>query len=473
MRILMTALLLLAGIHVFGQGCIDNTHSLRFNGVNDFVNLNDLDMSGSYSGELWFKVTAFSQASILSKHSNGVNLNYLLQLSSTGQLAFKTRLGGYLELWSDTLSTNLWYHAAWVIDTSNITVSLYLNGTKVDSITRTSVAQTLNNRKTNAGRLADNPSEHFKGYIDEIRIWNRALTKSEINSKMSIHLDPSSETDLRLYLRFNEGAGTSAFDSSGNNDTATISGAAWVTDVPFTSSVQLNSSFTASDTSVCEGDTVNFINTTQGSLNYTWLENGVSFDSSFNSSRVFTTAGAYTIELVVDSANCTKDTSEVIITVDAAPVQPTVSQAGSILGSSNATSFQWYLNGNVISGATSQFYTPTITGFYTVEITDANGCSSISDPFAFNLSGINEISTMHGFSVYPNPMTSSTTIYLGNIYRDASLRMYNIFGTEVVSIDRITSNKIKIERGILPSGIYFYKIIVENRNLGVGKIAIE
>ncbi|MFT4031369.1 MAG: S8 family serine peptidase [Siphonobacter sp.] len=40
--------------------------------------------------------------------------------------------------------------------------------------------------------------------------------------------------------------------------------------------------------------------------------------------------------------------------------------------------YQWYLNGTAISGATSQTYTATATGSYTVQLTVADGCQTIS-----------------------------------------------------------------------------------------------
>lgn len=59
---------------------------------------------------------------------------------------------------------------------------------------------------------------------------------------------------------------------------------------------------------------------------------------------------------------------------NAAPSIPTISVSNGTLSSTSATTYQWYLNGDAISGATSQTYTPTASGKYVVRITDANGC---------------------------------------------------------------------------------------------------
>jgi hypothetical protein len=57
-----------------------------------------------------------------------------------------------------------------------------------------------------------------------------------------------------------------------------------------------------------------------------------------------------------------------------APAIPTVSQNGNILSSTTAVTYQWYKNGDLISGAISQTYNATQSGVYVVRITDSNGC---------------------------------------------------------------------------------------------------
>lgn len=43
--------------------------------------------------------------------------------------------------------------------------------------------------------------------------------------------------------------------------------------------------------------------------------------------------------------------------------------------------FKWYLDGNMISGATSNTFVPASNGSYTVHMTDALVCSVLSEPF--------------------------------------------------------------------------------------------
>ncbi|MBX2978201.1 MAG: T9SS type A sorting domain-containing protein [Flavobacteriales bacterium] len=65
-----------------------------------------------------------------------------------------------------------------------------------------------------------------------------------------------------------------------------------------------------------------------------------------------------------------------------AVVLPSISSSGSSLVSTGTgPDFQWYLDGNMINGATSSTFVPASNGSYTVQMTDALGCSVLSEPF--------------------------------------------------------------------------------------------
>ncbi len=89
------------------------------------------------------------------------------------------------------------------------------------------------------------------------------------------------------------------------------------------------------------------------------------------------------------------------VNVGSGPV-PTISQSGNVLSTQSFTTYQWYLNGFLLSGATQQSYTIPINGTYTVEVTDAFGCTGISDPFSAQVSA--------GCAVPSNTSTSNITI---------------------------------------------------------------
>src|SRR5207245_1830277 len=88
------------------------------------------------------------------------------------------------------------------------------------------------------------------------------------------------------------------------------------------------------------------------------------------------TAGTYPVTLIVGNA-AGSDTLTVspMIIVGNTPPSPVVSVVGGdTLISSHAVSYQWFLNGNAIGGATDSFYVSKQWGTYAVMITDSNGC---------------------------------------------------------------------------------------------------
>ena len=110
------------------------------------------------------------------------------------------------------------------------------------------------------------------------------------------------------------------------------------------------------------------------------------------------------------------------------PPVPTITQNLNTLTSSSPTGNQWYLNGVLIPGATGQNYTITLNGTYTVVVTDANGCSSTSDPLVV---GMEEFESS-GIIMYPNPVSEKLYIdfppaFAGN----ASLQITNAVGASV------------------------------------------
>ena len=75
-------------------------------------------------------------------------------------------------------------------------------------------------------------------------------------------------------------------------------------------------------------------------------------------------------------------------------------------------------------------------------------------------------------SIYPNPLNTSATItYPNSENKVYNLTLTNINGKTVRKINHITDNKIVIEKGSLPSGIYFIEL--KGDKIHRGKIIVE
>jgi PKD repeat protein len=155
-----------------------------------------------------------------------------------------------------------------------------------------------------------------------------------------------------------------------------------------------------SDVSICMGD-----NTTlnaSGGGTYSWAPStGLSSTTIANPVASPTATTSYTVT-VTNGPGCTAS-DVVVVTVNPLPPAPTITQNSNVLTSSAATTYQWYLNSVIINGATSQTYTITQSGTYSVCITDVNGCSSCSSGFAAVYTGMSDDITNGTLSIFPNP----------------------------------------------------------------------
>jgi hypothetical protein len=91
--------------------------------------------------------------------------------------------------------------------------------------------------------------------------------------------------------------------------------------------------------------------------------------------------------------------------------------------------------------------------------------------------GINEISQFNNsILLSPNPFTTTSTLTLQGTYHNPSLFIYNLLGQVVGTLHAtaLPNQQITIRRNNLPAGMYFYKLIDENKEvLGVGKFIIN
>jgi len=145
--------------------------------------------------------------------------------------------------------------------------------------------------------------------------------------------------------------------------------------------------FTASQTLICPGQTINFTDiSTNTPTSWSWsFGAGASPSNSFSQNPVVTynTPGTYTVSLTVTNpgGNDTRTYNNLIVVgggVTAGINTPTttvICGAGSILLSSTTvgTGYQWMLNGVNIFGATASSYNATASGNYDL-ILFSNGC---------------------------------------------------------------------------------------------------
>jgi len=140
------------------------------------------------------------------------------------------------------------------------------------------------------------------------------------------------------------------------------------------------------------------------------------------------------------------------------PAIPTITLNGSDLTSTAAATYQWYMNGVLISGANSQNFSPTVSGVYMVRITDANGCVyRYSSGFTYTKIPASMTNTDYSndIVVYPNPGTGLFTIKDANQLNDNfTVNVFDSYGHLVLNF----SNMKMINLSSLSNGIYTINI---------------
>ena len=155
---------------------------------------------------------------------------------------------------------------------------------------------------------------------------------------------------------------------------------------------------------------------------------------------------------------------------NAAPAQPTITTSGSDLTTTSATTYQWYYNGTLINGATSQNYTPTQSGIYVVRTTDANGCVYVYSP-GYGYSIATEVEELEGknISIYPNPSTGIFDIDLNYTNPNKlTVIVYDVFGKEVMTF----KNNSRIDLTELANGVYTMSISLDDKKPAYKKIIL-
>jgi hypothetical protein len=155
---------------------------------------------------------------------------------------------------------------------------------------------------------------------------------------------------------------------------------------------------------ICQYDSVT-LTAQSGYDKYVWMIYGVRITPAVTNMLTTGIGGYYTLT-VTDSNGCSTTTSQpTIITVIQRPI-PHIERTGlSLSVDTTYLTYQWFLNGTLIPGATSQTYTPVKGGSYTVAVRDdtANNCPGFSQAYIYTAVGVNTHAATEQIRLYPNP----------------------------------------------------------------------
>jgi len=217
-----------------------------------------------------------------------------------------------------------------------------------------------------------------------------------------------------------------------------------------------NAGTISGDNTVCQSQTAltYAVPAINNASSYIWtIPTGATGSSTTNSISVTFGTSSVSGNITVKGHNsCGDGTISILpVSISAYPPTPTITLNGNVLHSSAATGNQWYLNGSVISNATSQDYTVTQNGSYTVEVTNSNGCSTISAAYVITTVTVEKLHDDNTFIIAPNPSNGIFRIKT-SINQNFRIRIFNALG-QIIYHSEIFNPEIDLSNQ--PKGVYF------------------
>jgi hypothetical protein len=182
-----------------GADCVSG-NCLSFDANDDYVSCGSdpsLDVADAVTIEAWVKVSAFGTnqyRGIAGRRSgaivDGCNIQYGLSSTwTTGdRLEFWAHKEGFTDcngssyIASSAIDLNKWYHVVGTYNSVTGIQTLYLNGAKNTEANKGAGVKirSFSSQPFEIGRNPGNSGWRFNGFVDEVRVYNQALTASAV-----------------------------------------------------------------------------------------------------------------------------------------------------------------------------------------------------------------------------------------------------------------------------------------------------
>jgi hypothetical protein len=175
-------------------------NALSFDGSDDYVEVADsssLDITNTITISAWINGTYTGNHHVVRKlNDTSQGVIYLLRVNGSGILQPALNNGTPYTIFNSTnsLQNNTWYHVAFTYDGNN--VKIFINGV-LDSTTSYTGNIVTSGNVLRIGR--GDPADYFNGTIDNVKIWDRALTAEEIKTDF----DPK-QSDYQVVLEYDK-----------------------------------------------------------------------------------------------------------------------------------------------------------------------------------------------------------------------------------------------------------------------------
>lgn len=178
-----------------------------------------------------------------------------------------------------------------------------------------------------------------------------------------------------------------------------------------------------------------------------------------------TEPGNYSVEVFGGEACGTASASFTIVPSELE--QPVIEPLGAdqlTVNAPGATSFQWFLDGEPIPGATGSTIDFQGAGTYTVVVGNNSGCEAVSDPYLITTTGITGELTPEGIEVFPVPASEQLFVRLPDNFSPENLTVFSATGKVILQ-----TGQMNVSGGILTlnadswaPGVYIVQVSDKN-----------
>jgi len=221
----------------FTKYVFENNYSLDFDGVDDYLTLTSAPSSdfnfgtGDFGLSMWVKADIISSTyhAVLGSYEGSAN-NWQVFIGSAGLNIWNGALYG-----GGTINAGVWYNC--VVTRSSGVLKTYINGQQNSSNTVTTSYTPSTSASTRIGAPSGGGWPAWDGLIDEVAVFNSALSASDVTSiyNNGTPTSVSSLNPLGWWRMGDRAAGTGTIitdQGSGGNNGTLVNGPTFSTDVP-------------------------------------------------------------------------------------------------------------------------------------------------------------------------------------------------------------------------------------------------
>lgn len=201
-------------------------YALSFDGSNDYVDAgagSSLNIMGEVTVSAWIKLNKLDVDQKIAGNQDNSAGGYKLGVYTNNKVEFEIRDSSNVPTLNrdvaggTVLAADRWYHVVGTYSKSGHFIRTYVDGNLDRELSTTAVlAPTTGTLKF--GRESSSSLYFWNGIIDEVSIWNTSLDASQINQFIA-------DSSQVLLMHFEEGSGSTFYDSSQYKNNGVCSGA--------------------------------------------------------------------------------------------------------------------------------------------------------------------------------------------------------------------------------------------------------